>query len=61
MERSWSWLLGVTTIWGGYTQDRDGLGGFTRTTVSASVAGTASSYAVFDGEVSASAFPVSRS
>ena len=49
--------LGPTTIWGGYTNDQDGLGGFTQTTVSASVAGTASSYAVFDGEVSANAFP----
>ena len=33
--------LGPTTIWGGYTNDQDGLGGFTQTTVSASVAGTA--------------------
>ncbi len=48
---------GATTMWGGYTQDRDGLGGFTRTTVSSSVSGTASSYAVWDGEVSAGAFP----
>ena len=48
---------GATTIWGGYTQDQDGLGGFTRTTVSSSVSGTASSYAVWDGEVSAGAFP----
>jgi predicted porin len=48
---------GPTTIWGGYTQDRDGLGGFTRTTVSSSVAGTGSSYSVWDGEVSAGAFP----
>ena len=38
-------------------QDQDGLGGFTRTTVSSSISGTASSYAVFDGEVSAGAFP----
>ena len=49
--------LGATTIWGGYTQDQDGLGGFTRTTVSSSMSGTASSYAVWDGEVSAGAFP----
>ena len=49
--------LGATTIWGGYTQDQDGLGGFTRTTVSSSLSGTASSYAVWDGEVSAGAFP----
>jgi hypothetical protein len=49
--------LGATTIWGGFTKDQDGLGGFTRTTVSASVAGTAANYAVFDGEVSAGAFP----
>ena len=48
---------GATTIWGGYTQDQDGLGGFTRTTVSSSVSGTASSYSVWDGEVSAGAFP----
>jgi len=48
---------GKTTIWGGYTNDKDGLGGFTRTTVSSSVAGTAANYAVWDGEVSASAFP----
>jgi hypothetical protein len=48
---------GATTIWGGYTQDQDGLGGFTRTTVSSSVSGTASSYTVWDGEVSAGAFP----
>jgi predicted porin len=48
---------GATTIWGGFTQDQDGLGGFTRTTVSSSVSGTASSYAVWDGEVSAGAFP----
>ena len=48
---------GATTIWGGYTQDTDGLGGFTRTTVSSSVFGTASSYSVWDGEVSAGAFP----
>ena len=49
--------LGATTIWGGYTQDQDGLGGFTQTTVSSSVSGTASSYSVWDGEVSAGAFP----
>ena len=30
-------LLGATTIWGGYTQAQDGLGGFTRTTVSSSL------------------------
>ena len=48
---------GATTMWGGYTQDQDGLGGFTRTTVSSSVSGTASSYSVWDGEVSAGAFP----
>ena len=48
---------GATTMWGGYTKDQDGLGGFTRTTVSSSVSGTASSYAVWDGEVSAGAFP----
>jgi predicted porin len=48
---------GATTFWGGYTQDRDGLGGFTRTTVSSSLSGTASSYAVWDGEVSGGAFP----
>jgi hypothetical protein len=44
-------------MWGGYTQDQDGLGGFTRTTVSSSVFNTASSYSVWDGEVSAGAFP----
>ena len=49
--------LGATTIWGGYTQDQDGLGGFTRTTVSSALSGTISSYAVWDGEVSAGAFP----
>ena len=49
--------LGATTIWGGFTKDQDGLGGFTRTTVSSSISGTASSYAVWDGEVSAGAFP----
>ena len=48
---------GATTMWGGYTQDQDGLGGFTRTTVSSSVFGTAASYSVWDGEVSAGAFP----
>ena len=48
---------GATTIWGGYTQDQDGLGGFTRTTVSAATAGTAASYAVWDGQVDAGAFP----
>ena len=48
---------GATTMWGGYTKDQDGLGGFTRTTISSSVSGTASSYAVWDGEVSAGAFP----
>ncbi|MGB3020526.1 MAG: hypothetical protein WBB50_00195 [Methyloceanibacter sp.] len=47
---------GKTTIWGGYTEDRDGLGGFTRTTVSSSVAGTGSSYSVWDGKVDAGAF-----
>lgn len=49
--------LGVTTIWGGYTNDQDGLGGFTQTTVSSSVAGTASSYAIFDGLVAGGDFP----
>jgi predicted porin len=48
---------GPTTFWGGYTQDKDGLGGFTRTTVPSSLSGTESSYAVWDGEVSANAFP----
>ena len=29
IHRSWI-AVGATTIWGGYTQDHDGLGGFTR-------------------------------
>src|SRR4029079_8471456 len=40
---------GKTTIWGGYTWDEDGIGGFTRTTVPSSVSGTASSYSVWNG------------
>jgi hypothetical protein len=48
---------GKTTIWGGYTWDSDGLGGFTRTTVPSSVSGTASSYAVWNGRVAANRIP----
>lgn len=48
---------GKTTIWGGYTWDSDGLGGFNRTTVSSSVAGTASSYAVWNGRITANRIP----
>lgn len=48
---------GKTTIWGGYTWDSDGLGGFNRTTVSSSVSGTASSYAVWNGRVAANRIP----
>ena len=48
---------GATTIWGGYTQGPGRASGFTRTTVSAATAGTAASYAVWDGQVDAGAFP----
>jgi hypothetical protein len=48
---------GKTTIWGGWTTDQDGLGGFNRTTVSASTAGTASSYAVWNGRIAANRIP----
>jgi predicted porin len=48
---------GATTIWGGWTTDQDGLGGFTRTTVSASAAGTENSYSVWNGRVAANRIP----
>jgi hypothetical protein len=48
---------GATTIWGGYTQDNDGIGGFTRTTVSAASAGTDNSYSVWNGRVAANRIP----
>ncbi len=48
---------GATTIWGGYTQANDGIGSFTRTTVSAAAAGTESSYAVWNGRVAANRIP----
>jgi hypothetical protein len=48
---------GKTTIWGGYTSDQDGLGGFNRTTVSAASAGTAANYAVWNGRVAANRIP----
>jgi predicted porin len=48
---------GKTTIWGGYTVDQDGIGGFTRTTVPASVSGTASSYSVWNGRIAANRIP----
>ena len=57
MEWSWPRFVGRDYYLGRLTKDQDGLGGFTRTTVSSSISGTASSYAVCDGEVSAGAFP----
>ncbi len=48
---------GKTTIWGGYTQDNDGLGGFSRTTVSAAVAGTPNNYSVWNGRIAANRIP----
>jgi hypothetical protein len=49
LHKDW-FEAGATTIWGGYTWDQDGLGGFTRNS-------GIPSRAVWDGEVAAGAFP----
>ncbi len=49
LHKEW-FPAGPTTIWGGYTWDQDGLGGFTRSS-------GIPSRAVWDGEVAAGAFP----
>jgi predicted porin len=51
------WEPGKTTLWGGWTTDQDGIGGFTRTTVSAATAGTENSYSVWNGRIAANRIP----